>query len=270
MPREDRLAEIKARAQAAIRGPWRWMGNTATDQIYLATTHSGQRTILSPGTRSEEHVYHHGWCESYTLEQARANVINWCPLHSDQEGEIGGRESECRCDELRDFLRGELDPREELHRELDRDPRTAWLTRGVVIRPDLNLGVDGLLKSYREMARYEVLGRSLADRWSGYRTRAEWEAERGAVDGPRGREAGSRTVEQALYREDFVGLAHPEAEFIAHAREDVDWLLAEHAELREALVACYDAMVHRPVDSELFRTAIEVAAEALGAEGDDA
>jgi hypothetical protein len=37
----------------------------------------------------------------------------------------------------------------------------------------------------------------------------------------------------SLYRHDIVGFRHPDAEFIAHSRQDVDVLLAEIDRLRE-------------------------------------
>tara|TARA_R110002051_G_scaffold314950_3_gene392637 strand:+ start:5370 stop:6122 length:753 start_codon:yes stop_codon:yes gene_type:complete len=38
-----------------------------------------------------------------------------------------------------------------------------------------------------------------------------------------------------VYRADIVGIRHPDAEFIAHSRADVDYLLAENDRLRAAL-----------------------------------
>ncbi|HMJ02187.1 MAG TPA: hypothetical protein VK506_04545, partial [Conexibacter sp.] len=124
----------------------------------------------------------------------------------------------------REFLAREQDP---LHAREDHllDPETTYavLTRGVQTYPDLrfqgrkaNGGPDVLMHSYREMARYEVLDG---------RTVAEHEAAGGKIDGER----------RDLYREDLVGIDSPDAEFIAHAREDVDELLAEVDRLRDAL-----------------------------------
>jgi len=226
----NRLDEIKARAAAIIPGPWRWMGNTATDQVYLATTHGGQTTILSPDVRRTEYVHHHEYVETYTLEQARENVATWCGQHEDGEDDA----DECVCHGLREFLAGRLDA-EEAHRDYTR-PGAVYpvLTRGVQVHADLRLPVAGhRMTSYREMVRYEVLGRSLGARWGEYRTKAEWTEEAGRVTLAEGRtgDRPAKTVDEALYREDFCGLDHPEATFIEHAAEDIPWLLAEVARL---------------------------------------
>jgi hypothetical protein len=219
----DRLAEIKARAQAIIPGPWRWYGNTATDQIHLATVDRGRLYILAPNTRSEDYVFNHDQDESYTIPEARARVLQWCPVHGDDEfpGDATDRAVHCRCDELREFLAADhLEP-EEGYRELTRGVH-AWLTRGVVVHADLRFpdtSLDdrrnrgGTMRSYREDVRYEVLD---------HRTRAEFEAD--PQEAP---------VDQALYREDFCGLDQPEAEFIAHAAEDIPWLIARVEELEQ-------------------------------------
>jgi hypothetical protein len=72
-----------------------------------------------------------------------------------------------------------------------------------------------LTRSHREIARYEVL------------------------DGKTRQEAGlgpdADRSNSPLYREDLVGLDNPEAEFIAQAREDVDWLLERLASLRRLI-----------------------------------
>lgn len=40
-----------------------------------------------------------------------------------------------------------------------------------------------------------------------------------------------------VYRADVIGIRHPDAEFIAHSRADVDWLVAEVERLRTAVAA---------------------------------
>lgn len=44
---------------------------------------------------------------------------------------------------------------------------------------------------------------------------------------------GMGPVFEAPHRQDFVGIAHPDAEFIAHSRQDVDDLLEDNRRLRE-------------------------------------
>ncbi len=109
--------------------------------------------------------------------------------------------------QLRGFLADapRMDPQEGA-RHFTRQNGRAWLTRHVHTSIGLWLqGPDGLMVSWRDVARYEVLdGRTLA----------EHEAAGGMIAGkPRD-----------LYRGDIVGLATPEAEFMAHARSDVDAL----------------------------------------------
>lgn len=253
------LEEIRARAGAALPGPWGWMGNTEGDRIHLSTRHSGQLTILDADTRTVEYVFDHDAVESYSVDRAREQylkdvdlmpearyaelsleqlkaltekreltVVNaedaaeepieddyveahcgWDVEHGFAPGgfEPDWGEERALQEELRDFLRpGEMDP-DEGSRHLARGSH-AWLVRGVMVRPDMRFGVDHLLRSYRDLARYEVLDG---------RTRAEHAAAGGTIDGER----------RDLYRHSIVGIDTPEAEFIAHARSDVDWLLAE-------------------------------------------
>lgn len=41
-----RKAEIRALLNAATPGPWRWFGNTAVKNLYLATVHHGRRFVM--------------------------------------------------------------------------------------------------------------------------------------------------------------------------------------------------------------------------------
>ncbi len=75
----------------------------------------------------------------------------------------------------------------------------------------------GRMVSFREIARYDVLDGATRE-----------EAGLSPDAGPRN---------SRLYREDFLALDSPEAEFIAHARDDVDTLLAEVDRLRAELAA---------------------------------
>jgi hypothetical protein len=157
------------------------------------------------------------------------------------------REDLCKCDEIREFLQGELDPRDPYDSARDLlNPKTgyAWLSRAVTVQPDLRFsarvdtttehdaeaverrkkhGGRGGMVSYRTMARYETLGKMPDGQgfFSDYRTIEEFEAET------------NRDHRTALYREDFCGLDNPEADFIQHAAEDIPYLLAVIDNLRE-------------------------------------
>jgi hypothetical protein len=229
--RQAKLAEIARRHEAIIPGPWRWYGNTATDQVMLATTDRGRLYVLTLGTRETQYVFHHYYCESYDLHTiSDTQVKEWCGGHD----EFGGDDTDgCICEEIADFLKGNIEPPEGArHFSHDRRPHSGTiLTRGVTVNPDLRFpvpipapkGTDrqrdykqfgGHMRSYREgMPRYEVLG---------YRTVSEWEMDQGGVQNAR----------DALYREDFTGLDNPNADFIQYAPEDVAYLLAEVGRLQ--------------------------------------
>jgi hypothetical protein len=217
----SKLDEIRERFESITPPPWDWFGNTETDQVYLGTPDRGRLYIMTPTLRNEQYVYDEDEMESYTLEQARANVIGkWCPAHSDSDLDFP---PPCLCDELREFMRGDMDPAEasrrfetwlqlEFGRSSDQFPN---LIRGVQVHPDIRFRFDGSMRSYRESGpRYEVLG---------YRTKAQWEMDQGGAIG----------VKDALYREDFKGLHVPDADFIAHSAEDVDYLLKRLAAAEE-------------------------------------
>lgn len=214
------LAEIKARFDAIIPGPWRWMGNTATDQVYLGTTDRGRLYIMDTHTRVEQRVFHHDWMEGYSLEEARVRVKDFCGAHDSglESDDRYGLARACRCEDIRAFLVGEIDAGED-SRHLDQP----YMSRAAIVRPDLrfpdkSLGErrpqhGGMMRSYRGMAKYEVLG---------YRSTIEWETDQGGVIPSAGHD-----IKDHLYREDFCGLDHPEATFIEHAAEDIPWLLGE-------------------------------------------
>lgn len=228
-----RLGAIRGRAAAIIPGPWQWYGNTATHQIYLATSDRGRLVIITPQTEIEEYVYDHYAGESYTMEQARNHVIEWCGAH-DEDSNPDTREADCRCDEIREFLRVELNPSgdhaEYVHGERDRQ---VVLTRAQTIHADLRFPVaedeerrkehGGLLRSYKDLARYEVLGKLNGHFRPPFRSRKEFEAATG------------EPADHALYREDIIGLAQAEADFIAHSASDIPWLLSHIASLAAEL-----------------------------------
>lgn len=209
----SRLESIRKRCEATIRGPWAWFGNVATDQVYLGTCHSGRIILLTPHTVKREFVYAHELCESWSLEEARKRVIYLCGAHGDEV--TPAAPENCRCDEIREFLRDELDIEEGARHLYDREDRHHWLSRNMQVASELRFqgrGPDGapdiILHSYRDLARFEVLGG---------KTMAEHLTDGGRRDD--------------LYREDIVGIASPEAEFIARAREDMQTLLDALAEI---------------------------------------
>lgn len=137
----DKLAEIRARAAAALQGPWRWGGNTDIHRVYLYAPH--------------------------------------------------GREGQPGMHEVMDFERWGMHKAQP--RFLNHKGGGPWMV------------------SAKELPIYEV-----------------------APD------ATSRD-DKRVYRGDIIGLRHPDAEFIAHARQDVDDLLAYIDHLREEL-AGYDPL----------------------------
>lgn len=217
--RDEKLEDIERRVKAALPGPWGWFGNVASYQVYLATNHSGRMIVLSPETVKEEYVYSHGAERTFTLEEARAEVLELCGAHDENYGEFGGLS--CRCEEVREFLRGTLEVEEGARHMFDRDGRFWSISRNMRINSVLRFqgrNQDGtpdvLMHSYSDgdMARYEVLnGKTLAEHLAGGGRRSD------------------------LYREDIVGIATPEAELIAHAPDDLKFLLDEIERLDEVI-----------------------------------
>lgn len=72
---------------------------------------------------------------------------------------------------------------------------------------------DGVTTDSKRHARYEALG--------------------GMTREEAGLDVHADRSNSPLYREDFVGLDHPDAEFIANARRDVDFLLSVIADLED-------------------------------------
>lgn len=218
--RDDKLEDIERRVKAALPGPWGWFGNVASYQVYLATNHSGRLIVLSPETVKEEYVYNHGMERTLTLEEARAEVLELCGAHDENYSEFGGLS--CRCDEVREFLQGTLEIEEGARHMTDRDGRFWSISRNMRINSVLRFqgrsqdgSPDILMHSYsdEDMARYEVLnGKTLAEHLA----------------------SGGRRSD--LYREDIVGIATPEAELIAHAPDDIRFLLDEINRLEEVLL----------------------------------
>jgi hypothetical protein len=227
----DQLEAIRKRHEAIVPGPWRWFGNTETDQLYLGTVDRGRLYVLTVGTREEQYVYHHANVASYTLSEiSNTRVQDWCGGHD----EFGGHDADgCICLDIADFLRGEVEREEGArHFSHDRRPHSGTiLTRGVSVHADLRFAQPyktdpqerkthgGVMRSYRDCGpKYEVLG---------YRSVSEWEMDQGGVQNAR----------DALYRQDFMGFDQPEATFIEHAPEDIAYLLGEIDRLRAELEA---------------------------------
>lgn len=208
MNSSQRLDEIRRRVDATIRGPWQWFGNRTTHQVYLGTRHSGRLILLDSHTSTRESVYDHDVCESYTLPEARDVIRDLCGAHDVSEATPARSDDPlCRCSELRQFLSGELSP-EEGRRDFLGPDGYAQFTRHIRVDPDLRFqkrDENGehrtLMVSWKDIARYEVLD-------------GLTEAENAKLEQP-----------HELYREDIVGIDNPEAELIAHSREDMDFLL---------------------------------------------
>jgi hypothetical protein len=235
----DRLEEIRQRATAAIPGPWRWQGNVDVNRCYLATTDRGQLTIMLANSAKCEYVFDRVEGVGRTLEEAREGVLDLCGSHEGgpYEGEPG---YDCICTEIATFLEGTVDSEEGT-----RSFSTAYgcppnraddIVRGVQSHVDIMFPaveraagrreeLGARLYPYSRWAKYEVLG---------YRSKAEWVMDQAGVIPSAGGD-----MEDFLYRKDFVGLDQPEAAFIEHSRDDIDWLLAKVDELQEALDARY-------------------------------
>lgn len=261
-----RTEEIRERAAKAMPGPWYWGGNRSTDTIGLITPYRGHSTIFDTDIRRHEYVYDHEASESYSLEEAKeiylidpeliapkpyeeleleelralcarrgiedvevadgdhdpwteADYVDALSDWDEEHGHSHGSAEAGLQSALVDFLSSERGLCDDMSsgtvEEITRNG-SVWLSRNVVIRPDLRLNVDGLMHSYRDLARFQVLAG---------RTEEEHEAAGGMIDGER----------RDLYREDIVGIDTPEAEFIAHSREDVEFLLERVAQLESEL-----------------------------------
>lgn len=172
-----------------------------------------------------------GWDEKFHPTRAR-RVLAYCDNLLENELYDWWREQEeCICGEIREWLRDQ-ERREGINEQGDdfSSWRRTFEKRETDRRTDPSLSVGaqvytdlyfhnherGLIESHRGIARFEVLNG---------RTLAEHHAAAGRINGER----------RDLYRKDIVGLDNPEATFIAHARQDVDDLLAEIDRLRAEL-----------------------------------
>jgi hypothetical protein len=231
------LEAIRKRFDAIIPGPWRWYGNTATDQVYLATTDRGRLIILSPQLQKVQYVFDHNSMKSYDLARiSNTDVQGWCGFHERGGGAV--EYDSCICQDIADFLQGEVDETEGRRDFVSRNGAvdlSRSIRHYVELRlpngfPERRKEHGGILKSHRDHVRYEVLD---------YRTIKEYaDAHEGAFAAdPSGDEAAIRELK--LYREDFTGIDQPEADFVQHAPEDIGYLL----ELVDALTAERDRLM---------------------------
>jgi hypothetical protein len=267
------IAEIRQRAAAAIEGPWSWFGHR--DDVYLATNHSGRQYILQTDTVSKQWVYDEYDHESYTLEEAREKYLlspetlppadySKTPLDDLKAlAERRGMTVEIKGEDI-DWPDGQHDLFCEALAEWDQERGLTeyagsnpkwwatqegqesvqhWLAGDVEPEEGLryasipgSLYPSSLVRGATPKAQLRV--RTVTDPEG-------WGRMRPAADIARFEVLGGRTIEQAereldrvnLYRDDIVGLATPEMEFIANSRSDVDELLAAVDRLAAALAA---------------------------------
>jgi hypothetical protein len=259
------VAEIRARAAAAIEGPWGWFGHT--DSVYLATNHSGRQYILSPDVVTTQYVFDHDDVEGYPLEEARERYLlkpGTLPLADyvtapldDLRALASARGLVVVNAEIPDDPPIEDDYDEALRRwdEDHRliDPLTGgpahWATaEGQERLRDFLAGDLDPTEGDRHLPRRDQGGHPWAWLSRGVQTtptlhvRGEGRmVTAGSV--ARFEVLGDRTIEQAereldrvnLYRDTVSGLGTPEMDFIANARSDMDELLAEVERLRMEL-----------------------------------
>lgn len=294
----SRIEEIRRRADAAIRGPWFWGGNTESNTVHLATADRGRLFLLDTAVRHETYVFDHDECEAYTVEEIRERfTVDLKLIAPKPYMDMDDEELKALCDARglavsasnsedgvtasdywnaieeydqkhgtdpdnwwcsaegqaawRNFIDREIDTAEGRRDFVPPDAIFATFTMGVQAFPELRFAgnvpqgakdgrgepwdrhkVGGYkMVSYRDIARYAVLDG---------RTVEEHEAAGGTIDGePRN-----------LYREDIVGLDNPEAEFIAHSRDDVDFLLDLLDRTRAALAGVVN-LYREPDGSEI-------------------
>ncbi len=294
------LQEIRARAAAATPGPWGWFGND--DRVYLATRHSGRLYVAGPEIRRREYIFDHGACESYTIDRARERYIVDCALLAtrpysemtrqqlhdlakargltvlnaedptdapieddfydalvewDDEHGLDSDSQPAMCERmprLAEFIDTPLGDEEGARHFAGEDGYTL-LSRGAQHLPDVRFAHwegergarnSGLLHSYVDSARYEVLDG---------RTIAEHEAAGGRIKGER----------RDLYRDDIVGIANPDADFIAHARADVDELLEQLDTIAVAAREYFDTLGEAGVDAApLYEALLPLMGERIG------
>jgi hypothetical protein len=181
------LAEIRAREQGATPGPWGWRGNIDNGDPYL--TSLGSRGVEKPdGTVVKHHA---------------GDVLGHIPVELTRADAI---------------LRGVGDPDSLPEPNVSREPRDTY---------------DDRYNAAIEAAREAEIERYLTDEYGNPRTErrlafcTDWlytdarklvtfQVAPGATD----------RSDPRVYRADITGIRHPDAEFIAHAREDVRRLLA--------------------------------------------
>jgi len=181
------LAEIREREQRATPGPWAWRGNTDNGDPYL--TSRGYREVAKPDGTTVRH--HAGDVLGHIpVEVTRDDALRRGIGHPDglPEPEIPGEPAETY-DKRRDAAIGAAQAAavEDYLTDEYGNPRTEHR---------MAFCTDWLYTDARKLVVFEVA--------PGVTDRAD----------PR------------VYRADITGIRHPDAEFIAHAREDVSRLLS--------------------------------------------
>lgn len=170
------LEAIKARAEAATPGPWRWRGNTDTDDPRIVGGPS-RHTVLVVMRRQRK-------ADDREAKSFDAHLRECDVPVEDADADGKTRYRPLTDEEVADRVRDEW---------LE-DP---WGGPAYDLRLAFRDPETNIMGYARDMAVYEVCPDAT------------------------GRD------DKRVYRADVVGLRHPDAEFIAHAREDVDALIAE-------------------------------------------
>lgn len=186
-PLATALEEIRARESVATPGPWAWRGNTDNGDPYL--TSLGRREVAKPdGTV----VVHHA-----------GDVLGHIPVEV------------TRAEALR---RGVANPDYMPEPDVPRDPEGTYDKRwDAAMHAAQEAELDGYLTDENGNPRTEPRLAFCTDwLYTDARKLVTFEVAPGAKD----------REDPRVYRADITGIRHPDAEFIAGAREDVRRLLA--------------------------------------------
>lgn len=197
------LEEIEKRVTAATQGPWHWSGNVDYSDPILSTwlPGLGRCNVMShfdversaDSRQADEYRSYLFDCGDLITQQDRADIQDAITLDTTITDDSEAEDLyEKRC--------------EALIKERVEEAVADWLTDqyGAPIRESRLAFADehNMMHEARKMAIFEV-ARDVTDR-----------------DDPK------------VYRADIVGLRHPDADFIAHSRQDVEDLIAEVKRLR--------------------------------------
>jgi len=200
-PDTERLEQIRARAESVPAGPWAWRGNI---------DHGDPRLVsLATGYDVLGHVRH----EVTRDEAARRGVgdpdhIEVGPLYDGKTGEpigvhVAGRK----------VLNDPPDTFDERYEAALDDARHDAIT-------------EYLTDEYGEPRTEDRLALTVGHWYQPVRDLVVFEVAPDATD----------REDPRVYRADVVGIRHPVAVFLEHAKADIDHLLAENAALRARLV----------------------------------